>query len=98
MATDTSAHETGGGASGVPGAPTLPYRWTQTLAAVDVNVPTAPGTRARDIGVDIKRTHLKISVHGALIAEVRAQLTGANYPAQSGQTNAHGRSMRTMDC
>lgn len=59
----------------------LPYEWTQTLAAVDVNVPVAHGTRARDVRCDIRRQHLSIRVHGMLIAEVRTPLTRVRYHA-----------------
>lgn len=50
----------------------LPYRWTQTLATVDVNVPLEQGVRAREVQVDIRRTHLRIAIRGNVIAEVRA--------------------------
>lgn len=76
----------------------LPYQWTQTLAAVDVNVPVARGTRARDVGCDIRREHLSVRVHDMLIAEVRPPLTRVHSHAQSVLMSAHGRSTLMMGC
>lgn len=43
---------------------TLPYKWTQTLEEVDVTVSLPPGTRGRDLIVDIKLTSLKVALKG----------------------------------
>ncbi|KAJ9627585.1 uncharacterized protein PV06_05923 [Exophiala oligosperma] len=42
----------------------LPYRWTQTLEEVDVNVPIPGNLKARDLIVDLKKTHIKVSIKG----------------------------------
>lgn len=42
----------------------LPYRWTQTLEEVDVNVPIPGNLKARDLIVDLKKTHVKVSIKG----------------------------------
>ncbi|KAK9896102.1 CS-domain-containing protein [Cystobasidium minutum MCA 4210] len=42
----------------------LPYRWKQTLQDVTVSVPVPPGTRSRDLIVDIKKTKLKVGLKG----------------------------------
>lgn len=44
--------------------PALPYRWKQTLQDVTVTVPVPPGTRSRDLIVDIKKTKLKVGLKG----------------------------------
>lgn len=43
---------------------TLPYEWTQTLVDVDVNVPVPPGTRGRDLVVEIKKKRLSVGLKG----------------------------------
>ncbi|KAK6532750.1 hypothetical protein TWF281_006927 [Arthrobotrys megalospora] len=43
---------------------TLPYKWTQTLEEVDVTVAVPPGTRGRDLIVDIKLNSLKVAFKG----------------------------------
>lgn len=42
----------------------LPYRWKQTLQDVTVTIPVPSGTRSRDLIVEIKKTHLKVSLKG----------------------------------
>ncbi|KAJ1657286.1 hypothetical protein IWQ61_003294 [Dispira simplex] len=40
----------------------LPYRWTQTLADVDITVPVPPGTRGRNVLVQIRPRSLKVAL------------------------------------
>lgn len=42
----------------------LPYKWTQTIQEVDISVPVPPGTRARDLVVEIKSTSIKVGLKG----------------------------------
>jgi len=42
----------------------LPYKWTQTLNEADVNVPIPGNLKARDLVVELKKTHLKVQVKG----------------------------------
>ncbi|KAG1153000.1 hypothetical protein G6F37_000039 [Rhizopus arrhizus] len=42
----------------------LPYTWKQTLQDVDISIPVPKGTRARDVIVDIKKNHFKVSLKG----------------------------------
>lgn len=42
----------------------LPYKWTQTIAELDVSVPVPPGTRARDLIVEIKSLSIKVGLKG----------------------------------
>lgn len=42
----------------------LPYRWKQTLQDVTVTIPVPPGTRSRDLIVEIKKTKLKVGLKG----------------------------------
>lgn len=42
----------------------LPYKWTQTIADVDIVVPVAGNLRGRDIVVELSKTHLKVGVKG----------------------------------
>lgn len=42
----------------------LPYKWTQTIAELDVSVPVPPGTRARDLVVEIKSLSIKVGLKG----------------------------------
>lgn len=42
----------------------LPYKWTQTIADVDITVPVAGNLRGRDIVVDFSKTYLKVGVKG----------------------------------
>ena len=39
------------------------YKWSQTMTDIDVRVPIAPGTRAKDVTVEIKSDHLKVVLH-----------------------------------
>ncbi|KAI4523153.1 nuclear movement protein nudC [Schizophyllum commune Tattone D] len=43
---------------------TLPYSWTQELSDVDVTVPVPPGTRGRDLVVEIKKKRLSVGLKG----------------------------------
>lgn len=43
---------------------TLPYKWAQTIAEVDISVPVPPGTRARDLIVEIKSQSIKVGLKG----------------------------------
>ena len=43
---------------------TLPYKWTQTLTEADVNVPIPGNLKAKDLVVDLKKTHLKVQIKG----------------------------------
>ncbi len=42
----------------------LPYRWTQTLEEADVNVPIPGNLKARDLIVELKKTHIKVAIKG----------------------------------
>ncbi|KAJ6257521.1 hypothetical protein Dda_7306 [Drechslerella dactyloides] len=42
----------------------LPYKWTQTIGEVDITIPVPPGTRGRDLVVDIKLTSVKVALKG----------------------------------
>ena len=39
------------------------YKWSQTMTDIDVRVPIAPGTRSKDVTVEIKNDHLKVVLH-----------------------------------
>ncbi|KAJ3750466.1 nuclear movement protein nudC [Lentinula boryana] len=43
----------------------LPYKWTQLLGEVDVNVPVPKGTRGRNLIVDIQKKRLSVGLKGA---------------------------------
>lgn len=42
----------------------LPYKWTQTIAEVELFVPVPAGTRARDLIVEIKSQSIKVGLKG----------------------------------
>ena len=42
----------------------LPYKWRQTLGDVDLTVPITPGTRAKQLSVDIKRKRISVGLKG----------------------------------
>lgn len=42
----------------------LPYRWSQRLADVDIEVPVPKGTRGRDLNVVIQKKKLSVSLKG----------------------------------
>lgn len=42
----------------------LPYAWSQKLDQVTVNVPVPEGTRAKQLNIAIKRTHLTVGFKG----------------------------------
>jgi hypothetical protein len=42
----------------------LPFTWKQTLQDLTLNIPVPPGTKARDLIVDIKKTKLKVGLKG----------------------------------
>lgn len=42
----------------------LPYRWSQTLEEADVNIPIPGNLKARDLIVDLKKTHIKVAIKG----------------------------------
>ncbi|KAI8146291.1 nuclear movement protein nudC [Fennellomyces sp. T-0311] len=42
----------------------LPYKWRQTLQDVDVTIPVPKGTRGRDLVVELKKKHIKVSLKG----------------------------------
>ncbi|KAG9785267.1 CS-domain-containing protein, partial [Aureobasidium melanogenum] len=42
----------------------LPYKWTQTLEEAEVTVPIPGNLKARDLVVDLKKTHIKVGVKG----------------------------------
>jgi len=42
----------------------LPYTWKQTIGDVDISVPVPPGTRGRDLVVEIARSKLKVGLKG----------------------------------
>lgn len=42
----------------------LPYKWTQTLTEAEINVPIPGNLKARDLIVELKKTHLKVQIKG----------------------------------
>lgn len=42
----------------------LPYKWTQTLEEADVTVPIPGNLKARDLIVELKKTHIKVAIKG----------------------------------
>ncbi|KAK5101439.1 hypothetical protein LTR70_000833 [Exophiala xenobiotica] len=42
----------------------LPYKWTQTLNEAEVTVPIPGNLKSKDLVVDLKRSHIKVSVKG----------------------------------
>jgi hypothetical protein len=56
------------------GSSTDKYRWTQTLSDVEVRVPVPAGSKAKQLVVDFKPTHLKVAVKGAPTALIDAPL------------------------
>ena len=42
----------------------LPYKWHQTLTEADVTIPIPGNLKARDLIVELKKSHLKIQVKG----------------------------------
>ncbi|POW13900.1 hypothetical protein PSHT_07563 [Puccinia striiformis] len=42
----------------------LPFTWKQTLQDLTLNIPVPPGTKARDLVVEIKKTKLKVGLKG----------------------------------
>ncbi|GAA5821063.1 hypothetical protein JCM10212_003097 [Sporobolomyces blumeae] len=42
----------------------LPYRWRQTLNDVTVSVPVPPGTKAKQLDVQIKKRSIKVGIKG----------------------------------
>lgn len=42
----------------------LPYKWTQTIAEVELSIPVPAGTRARDLIVEIKSQSIKVGLRG----------------------------------
>jgi hypothetical protein len=42
----------------------LPYKWTQTLEEADVIVPIPGNLKARDLIVELKKTHIKVAIKG----------------------------------
>lgn len=42
----------------------LPYKWTQTIAEVELSIPVPAGTRARDLIVEIKSQSIKVGLKG----------------------------------
>lgn len=43
---------------------TLPYKWTQTLNEAEVSVPIPGNLKARDLVIELKKTHLKVQIKG----------------------------------
>lgn len=42
----------------------LPYKWTQTIADVDISISVPGNLKGRDLVVDIKKTTLKAGIKG----------------------------------
>ncbi|KAA1116289.1 hypothetical protein PGT21_008136 [Puccinia graminis f. sp. tritici] len=42
----------------------LPFTWKQSLQDVTLNIPVPPGTKARDLVVEIKKSKLKVGLKG----------------------------------
>lgn len=42
----------------------LPYKWTQTIGELDINMSVPGNLKGRDLVVDIKKQHLKAGVKG----------------------------------
>lgn len=51
----------------------LPYKWTQTIAELDVVIPSIPGNlKGRDLVVELKKQKIKAGIKGqAPIIDVR---------------------------
>lgn len=42
----------------------LPYKWSQTLEEAEVSVPIPGNLKARDLTVDLKKSHVKVAIKG----------------------------------
>ena len=42
----------------------LPYKWTQTLSEAEVTVPIPGNLKSKDLIVDLKKNHIKVSIKG----------------------------------
>lgn len=63
----------------------LPYKWSQDLNTVTVNVPLPAGTRGKDLVVVMDKRKLKVSstLRGSLTTQV--QVKGAEQPIIEGE-------------
>lgn len=42
----------------------LPYKWSQVLNEAEVSVPIPGNLKAKDLVVELKKTHLKVQIKG----------------------------------
>lgn len=42
----------------------LPYKWTQTLEEADIIIPIPGNLKARDLIVELKKSHIKVAIKG----------------------------------
>jgi hypothetical protein len=42
----------------------LPYKWTQTLTEAEISTPIPDNLKARDLIVELKKTHIKVQIKG----------------------------------
>ncbi|KIW98896.1 uncharacterized protein Z519_00559 [Cladophialophora bantiana CBS 173.52] len=42
----------------------LPYKWTQTLEEAEISVPIPGNLKARDLIVELKKTHIRVAIKG----------------------------------
>jgi len=42
----------------------LPYKWTQTLDEAEITVPIPGNLKAKDLVVELKKTHIKVGIKG----------------------------------
>ena len=70
----------------------LPYKWTQTLEEAEVTIPIPGNLKARDLIVDLKKTHIKVAVKGQeAILDVSFDLPGTwTLPLNVGGERGHG--------
>ena len=59
------------------GSVTENYIWSQSLTDVDIKVPIPPGTKAKELTVDIQNQHLKVSLKKP---HVKKSPTGRDWP------------------
>ena len=59
----------------------LPYKWTQTIEEAEVSVPIPGNLKARDLVVELKKTHIKVAIKGQ---EAIIDVSLGFVPAKSG--------------
>jgi len=69
--------------AGLIDAKTPKYSWTQTVEEVQLSIKVNPGTRARDISVEIKEKTLKVSLKNTKEIIIDGTLFGTVKPKDS---------------